>query len=79
MLPPKAGGEVSLLVRVIDRDLRLERHLAGEPKGTPYFGHEEDFGRPFEDIIPRCLRSMAMDGACEGGGSEETTKVNISG
>lgn len=56
MLPPEAGGEVSFLVRVINRDLRLERHLAGEPKGTPYFGHEEDFSRPFEDIIPRCLR-----------------------
>jgi len=56
MLPPEAWGEVSFLVRVIDRDLRLQRHFPREPKGTPYFGHEEDFGRPFEDIIPRCLR-----------------------
>lgn len=55
VLPSEAGGKVPLLVRVIDGDFRFEGDFTGEPEGTPDFGHEEDFGGAFKNVLPGCL------------------------
>jgi hypothetical protein len=59
MLPPEAGGEVSLLVGVVDGYLGLECDFAREPECAPDFGHEEDSGGAFENILPRRLGDLA--------------------
>mmetsp|Transcript_10164 Transcript_10164/g.18254 ORF Transcript_10164/g.18254 Transcript_10164/m.18254 type:complete len:200 (-) Transcript_10164:49-648(-) len=54
----KAGREVSLFVGVVDGYLGFHGDLAGEPEGTPDFGHEEDFGGAFEDVFPGCGQNI---------------------
>ena len=66
MLASEAGGEVPLLVGVVDGDFGFEGDFAGEPEGTPDFGHEEDFGGPFEDVFPGGLKRDMGRGGWEG-------------
>lgn len=56
----EAGGEWTLLVGIINGHLRFEGHFARKPEGTPDFGHEEDFGRAFEDVFPGGLHSIII-------------------
>lgn len=59
MLPPKAGGEVPLLVGVVDGYLGLEGDFTREPECAPDFGHEEDSGGALENVLPRRLGDSA--------------------
>ena len=52
VLATETGGEVALLVGVIDGYFGFEGDFTGEPEGTPDFRHEEDFGGAFEDVFP---------------------------
>lgn len=62
----EAGGEVAFFVGVVDGYFGFEGDFSGEPKGSPYFGHEKYFGGAFEDVVPGGLVCVVLDGGWGG-------------
>lgn len=60
MLSAETGGEVTLLVGVVDGYFGFEGDFTRKPEGTPDFRHEENFGGALEDVFPGCLRWHGM-------------------
>jgi hypothetical protein len=58
----EAGGEVAFFVGVVDGYFGFEGDFSGEPKGSPYFGHEKYFGGAFEDVVPGGLVCVVLYG-----------------